>query len=220
MLLVTKGSPTGEWNNKPKGDFSAKDLNWLSALAIDVGCFTQGTESEWAAPIHAWHILAHFPPDQGIPPLLNVLALDWEEYMNWNDWRSEELTSMLSLFGEAAIAPLTGFLLDHSHPMWGRGAAGEALKKIALQCIELRDKCVARLRLALQDYDDNDPELNALIICFLMDLQGVEAIDVIRKAFNANRVDRKATGTLLAVEIEFGLSDGKLPNLPSSLFDT
>lgn len=218
MILIIKSNPSGEWSEEPKGEFTTEDLKWLTALATDVGCFLQGTENEWAAPIHAWHILSHFPPEEGIPPLLEVLALDWEEDMNWNDWRSEELTAMLAMFGHDAIAPLTSFLLDHSRPMWGRGAAGDVLKKIAMEHAELRDQCVARLALALQDYDENDPELNALIICFLMDVQGVEAIDVIRKAFHAERVDRKATGTLLAVEIELGLSDGKPPEPPSSLF--
>ena len=218
--LLSKGDPLCEWTVPPGGNYSHDDIDWLTALAADIHLFEEGEDSKWAAPIHAWHILAHFPASDGIPPLLNVFATSWDTSMDWNDWRSEELTTILSLFGEAAIGPLTGFLLEHSHPMWGRGAAGETLKKIAMRYPELREQCVARINLVLQDYEENDIQLNALLICFLMDLDGVEAIETIRRAFNAERVDRKATGTLMAVEIELGTHEKMCRIDTAALFGT
>ena len=183
-------------------------------LAGDAELFVHGTDAEWAAPIHAWHILAHCSPDSGIPPLMEALALPWNVDMNWNDWRTEHLTALLSLFEGQAIKPATELLLNDSRPTETRGTAGEVLKKIALQNPALREQCIANLVLALQEFENNNPELNTLLICFLMDLKGTEAIDLIQKVFDTQKLDQQATGPLLAVEIELGLKDRKqVPNI-------
>ena len=60
----------------------------------------------------------------------------------------------------------------------------------------------------LEQFEENDPELNALLIGDLSDLKATETLPLIERAFEAERVDESFVGLDYVLE-EFGLKERK-----------
>lgn len=206
--LYELGEPSFAWYEKPDLGFSANDIPLLREVAIDLKPIERQTGTEWAAPIHAWHVLGHLPAEQALPVLFEVLEIPWSDLVNWNAWRGEALTSIIANFGEPSIGQSACFLSNQSRPMLERGAAGEILRKTGMERPELRDQCAQILTDVLRGHADNPPRLNALVVCFLVDLRAGESVDVVREAYNAGNVAEEAAGSLEGVEIDLGVREG------------
>ena len=111
-----------------------------------------------------------------------------------DDWLFEDLPKVFGLIGPDAIPILEAFLEAGCKCEWAIIAALNGIKDIAKRFPEYRDNVVAIAVNNLKRYANNDPTVNADIISLLMDLNAVEAIDVIREAFQADKVDLSVAG--------------------------
>jgi len=142
--------------------------------------------STWA-PVHAWRALGFLKAVEAVGPLLSLYnQLD----KIGDDWYLEDSVDMFGLIGPEAIEPLNEYFKDKSNSLYPRAATLEALLSIAKHHPETRDRIVELQVQALSGYEEEDEELNGFIICNLLDLKAVESVELIKKAFEAGRVNR------------------------------
>jgi len=144
------------------------------------------------APIHAWRALGQLRARDAVGPLLGMLdAADEME----DDWCLTEFPHVFALVGPYAFDPVADYLDDATHAPFARICAADALHHLALRHPETRDRAVARLAMVLEQFEQNDPEFNALMIIDLVGLKAVEAADLIERAFADDQVDESVCGT-------------------------
>jgi hypothetical protein len=204
--LLTLGEPAS-FSFKPDQwiDYRALGLTHehvpdLIRLATDYALHTgdSDTPAVWA-PLHAWRALGQLRAEEAVEPLLSLFhEID-------DDWMGEELPEVFGLIGSAAITPLSVYLADDSHGWFPPILATASLARIGLSHPESRDECVAVLANQLEHYKANEPGLNGFLINALCDLGAVEAVSVIRRAFNARRVDEMIMGGWQDVQEALGL---------------
>jgi hypothetical protein len=195
---------------------SQADVPALIRLASDERLHGGPPESPVVyAPVHAWRALVQLRAEEAIPPLVESFRRT-DDAMD--DWVSENLPKDLAEFGAAALEPLTAYLADATHGDWSRVAAAKTIGLIAKKNPELRADCVARLSAQLERFAEQSETLNAFLISPLWDLQAVEALPVIERAFASGRVDESVNGDFEDVQIEFGLkTQREHPRKPNSL---
>ncbi len=154
------------------------------------------------APIHAWRCLAQLRAVQAIHPLLNLMdQLD----KGGDDWYLEEFPHVFAWIGPDALEPLTGYLANDEHEVFARVAAAGALKELAGRHPEVRDDALKGLCDTLSQFQDTDETVNAFIISGLLDLEAVDAAELIERAHAANRVDISVNGNWNSVRQELGV---------------
>jgi yecA family protein len=174
-------------------------------------------------PLHAWRALKPLMPVGLVEllPMMNVLAED--------DWASTELPKVIAAAGELAIAPLQAFIRDRANQEYARSMAVDALGEVVRQEAGLREKVISVLAACLQAGANDDLWVNSALVSTLMDCDAVEAIDVIREAYAADKVDWSVCGDVEEVELGLGLREkrdtpaprynlfreGNRPKLPS-----
>jgi len=159
----------------------------------------QNSLEVWA-PVHAWRALGQLRADDAIKPLIGLFS-----ELSDDDWASDELPEVMALFGEKAIKPLREYFLDSSNKELARATAANCLEKIGNENSLLKNDCISILAEYLEQSTIDVPTLNGLVIAYLMELEAVDSIDVIRKAFNNGNVDITVAGDLEDVEIQLGL---------------
>lgn len=83
---------------------------------------------------------------------------------------------------------------------------------------EARDECISRLGAQLERFSSESRELNAFVVCELMDLRAVELAPLTEQAFAADRVDETVCGDWEDVAIVLGLkSERERPRKPNRL---
>lgn len=156
----------------------------------------------WAAPVHAWRTLAQLKAEAAIPVFLSLLyEIDEKD----NDLACEEFPELLAMIGPVAIPKLQRYLHNEQHGLYARVTAAHALKKIANSHPEARLSCIECLEKTLLFYRSNDENLNGLLISYLVDLQSIESLPLIRKVFAENCVDLQIVGDREDVEISLGV---------------
>lgn len=136
------------------------------------------------APVHAVRVLGQLRDESTIEPLLKLLTVYEDE-----GWVHEEMPGVFELIGPAAIPALSAYLADASHNSQARSSASTALSTIAERYPEHRTASIEAIARTLERFEENDPELNAFIIGDLAQIKAVEAVPLIEKAFEAERVD-------------------------------
>ena len=159
----------------------------------------QNSLEVWA-PVHAWRALAQLRAEEAIMPIIGLF-----NELSDDEWASDELPKAVSMFGEKAIMPLREFLFDSSNKELARATAANCLEKIGNENSLLKNDCISILAAYLEQSTIDVPTLNGLVIAYLMELEAVDSIDVIRKAFNNGNVDITVAGDLEDVEIHLGL---------------
>lgn len=150
-------------------------------------------EDELWGPVNALLALKQLDASAHVPQLVAALDLD-------SEWLREETPAILGKVGAGALEPLRAYLLDQSRWIFGRAAAGSGLVEIAQQHPDLRDGAVQALSDALGQFATNDPELNGFVITDLAaELRAAEALPLMRRAFEADRVDESIMGDWLDV---------------------
>jgi len=147
-------------------------------------------ESEAAAgwaPIHALTALASLDVSAHVAELLPLFDID-------SEWFGEELPAMLGKAGQPALEPLRQYIQDNTRWQYGRWNAGTAVEQVAKQHPELRDQAIQILSEVLEKAADNDPETNGFFLSDLIHLNAVEALPVIRSAFEQERIDESIAG--------------------------
>ncbi len=109
------------------------------------------------------------------------------------------------MIGPAAIPSLADYLANTENKTYARGAASGALTEIAEGHPESRQDCVEALVKALELFEQNNETINAFIIYELVDLKAVEHIELMEKAFKANKVEEIVCGDFEDIQIDLGL---------------
>ena len=152
---------------------------------------------------------------EAIAPLAQLL--DWSEETD-SDLINEGLTDALEEFGEPTIEPLTIFINEAGHSEYGYISACDVMCHIAEKQPEYREIVVANISSALDEhFERNDEDVNGYWLSDLLDLQAVESYPIIKKAFEAKKINVRVAGDLEDVEIEFEMRkqrDTPSPNLP------
>ncbi len=160
----------------------------LLRMARDRDLYTaNGDTDEVWAPLHAVHTLADLDASAVVPELIPLFDLD-------DDWLSTALPELLSTLGAPAIEPIRVYLADHARWAYGHSQASDALEKIAEQHPELREQVVAILSDVLRDAEHYDEVANTAAMDTLVELGAVEALPLIRRAFELGRIDEMMRG--------------------------
>ena len=70
---------------------------------------------------------------------------------------------------------------------------------------DVRDECVEILTRQLEQFRENEKDLNGSLVYALVALRALESVSVIKRAFAADRVDESVQGDWEDVQIELGL---------------
>ena len=167
------------------------------------------TDEVWA-PIHALRALEHLDVSAFVSELIPLFDVD-------TDWFGEHLPDVLRNAGAGALEPLRHYLQDRTRWIYGRSRAANAMTQIAQQQPELREQAVQIISDELERASENNPVLNGFLLSELLNLDAVEALPVIRRAFEQNAIDETIAGDWQEVLKELGQTpDPDDPLIPLS----
>lgn len=180
----------------------ATNLNLLDA--------DEGSPEGWA-PIHACRGLGELRSERAMTPLLDALGAGTAS----DDWLAHDLPAVFAAVGPPAIDPLVVFATDRSLDEYARMSAITGLGRIAALHEGAREACVGGMTRILEGFAGDDPDVNAILIGELVDLEAREAAPLMRAAFEAGRVDPTFMGDWEDVQIELGLLTERRTPRPS-----
>ncbi len=203
LLSVSDARGMSDWPNYRALGLGPEHVPELIRMALDDDLHWSDPESDavWA-PIHAWRALGQLRAEEAVEPLLQLLP--WIDNYDY-DWIAAELPVVFGLIGAPAIPPLADYLADDERGLWERVAAAYGLAEIGQRHPETRADCVAALMATLERFDELDPDLNGLVVSYLVDLNAVEAAPLIERAFDAGRVALDIMGDWMDVQAELGM---------------
>lgn len=213
LLLIgdAGGYDPAEWPDyAARFGLGPEHVGALIRLACDAALHQGDPDSrEVWAPVHAWRALGQLRAEAAIAPLLALLKTgEGDEAAN------EELPAVFGMIGPAAMAPIAGFLADRSNPRFPVVAAISGLREIVTRHPECRAEGVGILVRTLEPHAGADRAVSGFVMCALIDLAAVEAIDAIRDAFRRQSVDISIAGDQEDVEIALGLRDRRVTPKP------
>jgi hypothetical protein len=178
--------------------FTQEHVPDLVRMARDRALNTMESESDavWA-PIHALTALADLDLGAHAAELVPLFDVD-------SEWFGEELPDLLGKAGQPALEPLREYIQDSTRWQYGRWNAGAAVEQVGKQHPELRDQAIQTLSGALEQAADNDPETNGFLLGDLIHLNAVEALPIIRSAFEQDLIDESIAGDWGEVLKAFG----------------
>jgi hypothetical protein len=188
--LRTLGDPrnAGVAERRQALGLTQEHLPDLLRMARDRGLYTaNGDTDEVWAPLHAVHALADLDASTVVPELIPLFDLD-------DDWLSTALPELLGTIGAPALEPTRAYLADHARWAYGHSQASDALEKIAEQHPELREQVVAILSDVLRDAEHYHEVANTAAMDSLVELGAVEALPLIRRAFELGQIDEMMRG--------------------------
>jgi hypothetical protein len=159
------------------------------------------------AQVHAWRTLGQLEAVEAIPSLIGLLH--WIDD-DGDDFVGEEVPVMLGKMGAVAIQPCRDTLADRTRKEFERIAAGTALVEIGKQHPEAREACVQALMSTLENYRDDDEEINAFTLSDLADLEAVEAAPLAKEIFEAECADETVMGDFEDFQVKVGLLEERI----------
>ncbi len=147
-------------------------------------------DDDWWVPVHAWRILAANKVKQSIPLLVDLLVMIDDD----DDWSQTELPEIIAMFGPSAIPLLRKALLEetiHGEQLWGYTGSISTLGKIVAEHPGEKSTVAEILRRMLSDFELNPPTLNSFLISELVDLEDVDAIQLVQKVFARRFLDER-----------------------------
>lgn len=170
----------------------------LLRMARDRDLYTaDGDSDEVWAPLHAFEVLAKLDVAAVVPELIPLFDLE-------DDWLATALPELLAKVGAPALEPIRAYLADRSRWAFGHGHASDVLEKIAQEHPELREQVVAMLSDVLRNAERNHEITNTGAMDALVELEAVEALPLIRRAFELGLVDEMMRGPWGDVAAELG----------------
>lgn len=206
-----------EWPNYEELGITAEHIPELIHLVTDEGFYNIDHDAllycesgllEYA-PIHAIRILGKFRVEAAIEPLISLLS-KLDKFDSDNEVLfilDEELKNVLSLIGLPVIPALSTYIANDSHGLFPRITAMLTIKTIASVYPEHYQHCVTSLSQHLESFRDNDPEFNGHIIWVLSDMNAIDCLPLMERAFQAGCVDEDVIGNYDDVLVKFGLKD-------------
>lgn len=150
------------------------------------------------APIHAGELLRGLDVSAVVGELVPLFDLH-------NEWFSSSLPEALGRAGQPALPLLRDYLADHSRWVWGHTHAISALEEIGRQHPDLRDEVVAVLNEVLREAEHYDEIICSYAMSALVDLDAVEALPLIRRAFELGKIDEMVRGDWAMILDELGV---------------
>jgi hypothetical protein len=190
-----------EWPNYLKLGFTEAHVPELIKMATDEQLnFSDSEELYVWAPTHAWRTLGLLKAKEAIEPLITLLYI-----LDNDEWCDEELPYVFGMIGESSLPPLARYLTDSSRSESSRVTAACCLDEVAKVHEQEKEKCVALFCSQLEKFEIKTPELNGILIWFLMRYKAVESFPIIKEAYERDCVDVSIIGDLANVEYEFGM---------------
>jgi hypothetical protein len=164
-------------------------LQDLVRMARDRGLYTADSDTDevWA-PLHALLALDDLDTSAVVSELIPLFDLD-------DDWHATELPDLLGKVGSPALEPLRAYLTDHTRWGYGHALIADALTQIAEQHSELREQVVAILSDVLREAEHYSEDACTGAMDALVELEAVEALPLIRRAFELGRIDELMRGS-------------------------
>jgi hypothetical protein len=206
-----------EWPDYRALGLSAADIPPLLDIMVDASLLETSDEKRAWLPIHAWRALGQLDAGLALSPMLELMDRYPDD--DWiGEWISEDLLEMAAWFGPGAVPALTEYLGDAGKEESHRIMVSEALTRIAQAHPEARDECIRSARERLERLDADWPDLNGFFVLALIELNSVESIGAIRRAYEADVVDWSICGDMEEVEIRLGLREKRVTPRPRSRF--
>jgi hypothetical protein len=163
------------------------------------------------ASVHAWRALGQLRAEAAIPALLDLIREADED----DDWVTEDLSTVFEHIGRAAFDPLVALFRDRSAGEKARVRAASAFTDVVRAAPDLRGEAVRVLTRALDAYTPESASLHVYLISDLLQLQALESLPSMRRAFQEDRVD---TDLMDWEEVEVTLGFKKQRSMPLALF--
>ncbi|MGH8354533.1 MAG: hypothetical protein ACRERY_13570 [Pseudomonas sp.] len=170
--------------------------------------YEEADDFEAYGSVHAWRALGELKAEDAIDTLVGEFR-----HAELDDWAAEELPIILAQIGPSAILALSAYIENSRGTLAGVTAA-ESLKAIAIAHPATREQCVTLLAAELARYAEQAPEVNALLMGFLIDLVAVEHAPLMEQAFAAEAIDLSVQGDWEDVQIALGLLGQRLTPQP------
>ncbi len=154
------------------------------------------TDEVWA-PVHALEALKQFDVSEVAADLVPLFDVD-------TDWIGSDLPEVLRNTGARGLELVGDYIRDRGRWIYGRAVATEAVTKIVEQQPELRERAMQILSDELAHAEANDPTVNGSLLSALLTLKAVEALPVIRQAFEKDAVDEMVAGDWSTTLVELG----------------
>jgi hypothetical protein len=204
--LLTYGEAKGDvpenWPNYLETGLGTEHIPDLIRMATDENLNLANSESlEVWAPIHALRTLGQLRAEAAVEPLLSLFKGNVEDI----DWFMTEVPEVLGLIGPAALPTLEAYLADRAHREEARDAAIAGVEKLGNRWPEARSASVALLVKQLEQFAENEPEINSFIVTSLIALKASEALPSIERVFTDGNIDSSITGDWENVQVEFGV---------------
>jgi len=217
--LLTIGEPESvnpdKWPDYRELGLGPEHIPELIRMAIDpefrgpeAAEESEEEDPDFWAPLHAIRALGQLHAETAIEPLVNLLG-----ELNDDEWMFEELPLVFGMLGPAAIPALAAYLADTSHEMYSRSYASNGITEIADRYPESREECIAIISKQLENFEENDEELNAFLVTNLLQIKAVETLPLIERAFKADKVDDFIVD-LDDVLVGFGLKEREIVDNP------
>ena len=201
LLTLGDGSKHRDWPNYLELGIGKEHIPDLIRMATDQELNFALTESiEVWAPAHACRALGQLRAEEAIDPLMSLF-----HELEDDDWAQEELPEVYGMIGPSAIPAIRNYLADSSHGLYPRITAANSLERIGSEHPDARDECVNALSRQLEKHKENDPSLNGFLVAYLLDLNAMEAVQVIESAYAAGCVDPGIAGDWKDIKEELGL---------------
>lgn len=187
--LLKLGDPREGSGDKLAGlEITQEHVPDLVRMARDRALNTgQSDSTEVWAPVHALDALAKLDASAHVDELVPLFDVDTDIF-------GERLSAVLVAIGAAALAPLRAYIQDPTRWIYGRANASDMLPKFVEHHPELRGDVVQIISDTLAQQKGDYPELNGMIMGDLLELKAVEALPVIRHAFERDLIDETLSG--------------------------
>jgi hypothetical protein len=140
-----------------------------------------------------------------------ILGVKKWAHSDWFEWFCEGMPEIFQPIGSLAIPPLIELLQDKNLTFDARTSALMYMHPIAVAHPEERDRCVAAIAQELEQFADNDPELNGYLVMYLVaDFKAVETAPIVETAYAAGRVDTSFVGDWDEAQVYLGLKPEKV----------
>lgn len=188
------------WHEYLQAGFDQSHVPDLIRILDDPTVYGSEFNDTAMAPIHAWRILAELKATEAVPTLISMLhRIDDED----DEWIGEEFPNVFSKIGTVSLEPLESYARNPRKGEFARICTFRAISRIGVDHPAQRAKCVETLTDILQAYEINDLSINAFLISALSDLNAMESFDVVRAAYEKDRVELSVQGDVDLAEYYF-----------------
>lgn len=195
-------SEYSEWPDYQKLGITHEHIDQLIHMVTDDELHNADSESlEVWAPTHAWRTLAQLGSEEAVSPLIDFF---WRSE-DGDDWFFEEIPHVFGMIGVKAIPALSNFLFKENNSSESYSMACSCLREIGIMHSDVRTQCISLITQKLELFNANESDLNALIINDLIELEAVETLPSIKKAYEKGCVDYSVQGDYEDVEIYMGV---------------